>query len=465
MSFKPNRTMGRRAFLAAGAGAAGLVLGASPGSAAPSGLRAGEATVEITPPLGIEMGGFHRSPGNERRIRGIRQPTFARALVLQCGSTTVAVCSLDVACVGREMADRIRNDAAREAGIPPDHVRVASTHTHSMPGFCFLRQWGAIPRDFMAVVERRTVEAVRRAKADLAPAELLVGKSRAAGGNHNRTTKTFKTDEQFGPKATDDQRWLDTTIHAMLFPRAAGKRTLLWYHFSAHAVCYADEMAGPDWPGEVAQLVRESDKLEASFLQGHCGDVNPGDGKDWRGEIRQTVSAIYPALRQAIANASPVKAEPLGSVRSEFRVPYDLERFKDWLARYRRDPKQCVSGEWVDAGFAEDWFRGNANRDLSQTHLPITLSAIRLGDVGIVFHPAELYSFYGLAIRRDSPLPHTLVTGYTDGIIGYLPDPKAYAAGEYAAITVPKILDYPPFAPDAARQTAAAASALLRRLA
>jgi hypothetical protein len=144
-------------------------------------------------------------------------------------------------------------------------------------------------------------------------------------------------------------------------------------------------------------------------------------------------------------------------------VPFDLERFQSWQQAYRTDPAKCSSGPWVDAGFAADWYRGNADRDVKQTHLPITLSAIQLGPVGMVFHPSELYSYYGLALARSSPLPHTLVVGYTDGIIGYLTDPKAYEAGEYAAITVPKILDYPPFTATAARQTAAAAADLLRR--
>jgi hypothetical protein len=29
-------------------------------------LQVGEGVAEITPPLGIELGGFHRAPGNER---------------------------------------------------------------------------------------------------------------------------------------------------------------------------------------------------------------------------------------------------------------------------------------------------------------------------------------------------------------------------------------------------------------
>jgi hypothetical protein len=428
-------------------------------------LLAGEGVVDITPPLGIEMGGFHRQPGNERRIKGIRRPSAVRALVLALGDTQVAICSLDVTMIGREMADRIRNAIAARTGIPAENVRLCATHTHSMPAFCYLRQWGAVPIDFMRVVETRTVEAVARAKADLASAEVLLGKTRVGGGNHNRTVKTCPTDAEFTQDSTDAQRWLDTTLHALLIPRAGGKRSLLWYHFSAHAVCFMDESAGPDWPGAVAARVREKTHLEPSFLQGHAGDVNPGDGSDWRGEINQTTAAIAPALERAMAQAKPIPVDRLRTRTRPFQVSYDMPLFESWRQLYRHDPSLCSKGPWVDAGFAADWFRGNADRDLKQMGLPMTLSVVQLGPVGLAFHPAELYSYYGLAIRRDSPLADTLVVGYTDGIIGYLPDPTAYRKGEYAALTVPKILDYPPFTPTAAAEMTAGILDLLQRTA
>ena len=444
---------------------AGLALPASRGWAAGARpeLLAGEGVVDITPSLGVEMGGFHRKPGNERRVKGIRQPSAVRALVLSLGDTRVAICSLDVATVGQEMAARVQQQAAAQSGIPAANIRLCATHTHSMPAFSFLRQWGAIPVEYMAVVEARTIEAIKLAQADLAPAEVLLGQTEVEGGNHNRTTKQFKTSPQFTEDATDGERWLDTTLHALCFRRLEPKRSLLWYHFSAHPVCFADDLAGPDWPGIVAERIRDKHQLEPSLLQGHCGDVNPGDGQNWRGEASQTTGAITPALERAIAAAKPVTVDRLRSTSESFGVPYDLDRFKSWLEAYRADPAKCASGPWVDAGFAADWYQGNAERDVTQTRLPITLSAIQLGPVGMVFHPAELYSYYGLAIARRSPLPHTLVIGYTDGIIGYLTDPRAYETGEYAAITVPKILDYPPFTPDAAREATAAAVDLLRR--
>jgi neutral ceramidase len=458
----------RRDFLRAAAGtAAGVAVGSSVHALdvrSAGTLRAGEGVADITPPLGIEMGGFHRLPGQERRIRTIRQQAAVRALVVQVGAVPIAVCSLDVAAVSQEMAARVRAAVSSQTGIPAAHVRVCATHTHSMPGFCYLRQWGALPREFMALVEKRVVEAVCKAQDDLAPAELALGKCHVTGGNHNRIVKSARTDDQFTPHSTDEERWLDTTLHALLFHRA-GKRTLLWYHFSAHAVCFADEAAGPDWPGMVAELVRHNEKLESSFLQGHCGDVNPGDGSDWRGQADQTVRAIYPALKKAIDAAVPVRVERLDTLRESFRVPLDLALMRSWLEQYHDEPEKCVKGPWVDAGFAADWFRANAARDWSQTHLTSTLSAVRLGVVGLLFHPAELFSFYGLAIRRDSPFRDTLVIGYTDGCIGYLCDPKAHQTGAYEALTVPKILDYPPFTPTAARQMTDAALGMLRRVA
>ncbi|MBM4093102.1 MAG: hypothetical protein FJ276_27390, partial [Planctomycetes bacterium] len=392
--------MQRRQFLSVMVGGV-AVLGATRARAADaSGLSAGEGVADITPPLGIELAGFHKPPGQERRVRGIRQPAEVRALVLTHGSTQMALCSLDILGLDHAMAARIQRAAAGRTGIPADNIHLVATHAHSMPTFLALRQWGGMSPEFMAVVEQRTVEAIVAAQADLAPAELALGKCRVPGGSHNRTVKPGEasTDAEFGPESTDAQRWLDTMLHALVFRRANKKPDLVWFHFSAHPVCYADEQAGPDWPGEVAQEIRTQLGLRPSFLQGHLGDVNPGDGSDWRGEIRQTVAAITPALKQAIADASPRHVDCLRTRSTPFNVPFDMERFEQWVGEYRSDPSKCQSGPWVDAGFAADWFRGNEHRDRNVTHLPITLGAVQLGPVGMLFHPAELYSYFGLAI-------------------------------------------------------------------
>ena len=427
-------------------------------------LEVGEGVVDTTPPLGIEMAGFHRAPGKERRITGIRQATAARALVLRLGDVYAAIVSLDICGVSREMTVRVQTQVASQLGIPAANVRLCATHTHSMPTFRYFRQWGAISPEYMATVEEKIVRAVEMAKADLAPAALYAGKSQAPGASNNRTTKTWKTDEQFTNDSTDSERWLDTMVHVLHFDRGGGKHNLLWYHFTAHPVCYRDDDAGPDWPGLVDDLVRQKHSVSPSFLQGHSGDVNAGDAAHWIGSAEATAEPVAAAISRAMDTARRIQTDPLRVQTQQHALPLDMELFAQWLDAYRDDPSKCSSGPWVDARFAEAWFQSSDKRDRRQTHTRVPLSVMQLGEVGLVFHPAELYSCYGLTIQRDSPLEDTLVIGYADDMIGYLPDPNAFTAGEYSAITVPKIIDLPPFLPTAARNLTGAAVAMLNKL-
>jgi neutral ceramidase len=455
MRHRNSGRLGRRQFLrgALATGAAAAAYGANSAWGRAAGqFEAGEGVVDTTPPLQIELAGFHVAEGQPGRlITGIRQPAAARALVLRVGDAVAAVVSVDIAIVSAEMAARVRGRVQEATGIPADHVRICATHTHSMPAFQFLRQWGAVPRDYMAAVEQRIVDAVRLAKEDLAPAELSVGTARAAGGNFNRTAAKWKTDADYTAAATDDERWLDTAVHVLRFDRAGGKRGILWYHFSAHPVCFTDTLAGPDWPGMVHDLVQASEGIAPAFLQGHAGDVNPGDGQPWIGDPNKTAPAVHKAIREANAAAKPVKVDALVVKTGEVGVALDVALLKDQLERYRTDPAACASGEWVDAGFAKSWYEAASKWDVSKATYPTGVSAMRLGELGWVFHPAELFSYYGLAVRHRSPLPHTLVVGYADGIIGYLADPNRYKENGYEASVVPKILDIPPFTPTAAR--------------
>jgi len=398
-------------------------------------------------------------------VEGVRQPAVARALVLRHGRTEAAIVSLDMCAVSRRFAGRVRARVAERTSIPATHVRICATHTHSMPTLLPFRQWGGVSQDYMASVEQRVVEAVVLAKSDLAAADLYIGKDRVVGGNFNRTTKSWRTDAEFTKDSTDADRWLDTTLHAMYFVRAKPKRELVWYHFSCHPVCYTDEQAGPDWPGLVHDRLEAQRNLMPAYLQGHAGDVNPGPGKPWIGKPEDVLAAVHPVLHHVVNHAAPVQVNGIRLAGADVRIPFDMALLKDQLDRYRSDPSKCTGGEWVDAGFSAAWAESAAKWDTTKDSLGVRLSVLQLGDVALLFHPAELYSCYGLEIRRDSPFAHTLAVGDADDLIGYLTDPNAYKAGEYAATVVPKIVDLPPFKPQAARVLTNAATKLLGRIA
>ena len=284
-------------------------------------FQVGEGVVEITPPLGIEMAGFHKPPGNERRITGIRQPTFARALLMRLGRTQVVIVSLEVIGVSRAFAQRVQKLVSRKTGISASNIRLCATHSHSTPALLFLRQWGAESEKYRDFVAGKIAGAVELAKKDLAPADTYVGSERVVGGNFNRTVKTWKTDEKFNTESTDNERWLDTILHALYFLREKPKRSLVWYYFSAHPVCYTDDKAGPDWPGIVAEKLKQRDEFEPAYLQGHAGDVNPGNGRPWLGDPEQVSEAVYNALHHAINHSTLVRFNDIRLIHSEHVRP------------------------------------------------------------------------------------------------------------------------------------------------
>ena len=204
-------------------------------------------------------------------------------------------------------------------------------------------------------------------------------------------------------------------------------------------------------------------KRQPAYLQGHAGDVNPGDGSPWRGDADETTAAVYKGITQALENKQNIEIDSLVSHRHDYGIPLDMNLFGRWLNEYKTDPAKCVGGQWVDAGFAKAWYEDNVDRNLGHVTLDRTISTLKLGPLAMVFHPTELYSYYGLAVRHRSPAKDTLVVGYTDGLTGYLADPTAYETGDYGAFTVPKILDYPPFTPNAASHLSDSMVAALKK--
>ena len=417
-------------------------------------LEAGEGTVDITPPIGTVMSGFHYGPGNERRVEGVRQPTAARALVLRAQKSQVAILSVDIVGISRELARRIQKRIEDRTGIPATNVRVCATHSHSTPTGVLLRQWGGRPKEYLADVEQKCVVAVERARADLTASELYLGKSVAEGANFNRTIDTWKNEDTFSADADDRERWLDRTLHVLHFERRGAAKNLLWYHFSAHPVCYTDRNVSPDWPGAVAESLEKTEKITPSFLQGHIGDVNPGDGKPWLGVAETTAARLAKAISQALATSQKVGFDTIAMRSREIQVPLDMALHLEQIERYRKDPQKHSDGEYVDAAFAKDWYESASKWSTERKGLPTDISVLTLGDLALFFHTAELFSYYGLQIRHESPFQNTILVGYADGFIGYLTDPASHEKREYAAAVVPKILDLPPFTPTATRSFA-----------
>ena len=169
--------MPRRTFLVWAA-----LLFLAPAAVAQPKLRAGAAAVDVTPerfPVVVNCGFAEASAA------AARDRLHARALVLDDGTTRLAVVVVDNCMMPHEFLDRVKGLVAGETGIPADRQLISATHTHSAPAV--MGCLGSDPDpEYGAFLERQIVQAVRQAVGNLVPAEAGWGRADAGRLTNNR---------------------------------------------------------------------------------------------------------------------------------------------------------------------------------------------------------------------------------------------------------------------------------------
>ena len=90
-------------------------------------LKAGSASANITPPLGTRIPGGFRP----RYAENVDDELFAKAVVIDNGTTRIAIVTCDLIAIPEKVADVAKARIADRCDIPAAHVMVNATHTHT----------------------------------------------------------------------------------------------------------------------------------------------------------------------------------------------------------------------------------------------------------------------------------------------------------------------------------------------
>lgn len=114
--------------------------------------------------------------GNRRAANGVHDDLWARTMVIDDGSTRMAIVSLDLIGFMNNCVNDVRDMISEEAGLT--YLIVCSTHTHEGPDLLGL--WGKKPtksgvnKDYLEFVKKQIVNSVEQAVAGLHPATLEI---------------------------------------------------------------------------------------------------------------------------------------------------------------------------------------------------------------------------------------------------------------------------------------------------
>src|SRR6266542_2474929 len=131
-------------------------------------FRAGAAAMDITP-TNLPI----RTAGNLTLtvVNKVHDPLHSRALVLDDGSTRVAIAVVDSCMIAREDLDTAKAAAARVTGIPVENVLISATHTHTAPAVYGCHGNDAEP-EYRAWMIPRISESIIQAWRNLQPAQV-----------------------------------------------------------------------------------------------------------------------------------------------------------------------------------------------------------------------------------------------------------------------------------------------------
>lgn len=429
------------------------ILNATPAHAQGA-LRAGAAAVVITPPQGTPMAGYY----SIREADGVHDDLFAKALVLESGETKAALVALDLISTTRDMVEEARTLIEQQTGIPGANVMISATHSHTGP---VLRGRGAREGDFggeadkartyRAALPGKIAEAVAQANEALTPA-----RARAAHGHeesiafnrrfHMKDGSVGWNPGKLNPNIVKPAGPIDPDVPVVVFePTDDLSRALAIYvNYAVHL----DNVGGPvisaDLPGVLSELMRKvkGPDVVTLWTAGCCGDINHihvGWGEPQKGHdnaarmgiiLAGAVLEVWPSLEAVAGGPLRVRSTIVPLPAPEI-TPEDVEIARDVVAR-RSDPnaKQPTFLEQVQAYKVLDVEATDGQPR------EVEVQVVALGnDVAWVSLPGEIFVDLGLAIKQDSPFPHTIIAELANGAIGYIPSRRAYTQGNYEVVS------------------------------
>src|SRR3954463_3722762 len=156
----------------------GLLLVGKPNAAEekPKVFRAGAYAMDITPPrFPISVNGGMQ----DRQVTSVHDRLHARCLVLDDGTTRLAIVVCDSCIISRDTFDEAKRRASRATGIPTDKMLMAATHAHSAPTAVPTGQSEPDPR-YLEHLTGRIAGGGERAFPNLAPRRGSAGASAAS---------------------------------------------------------------------------------------------------------------------------------------------------------------------------------------------------------------------------------------------------------------------------------------------
>jgi hypothetical protein len=356
----------------------------------------------------------------------VLDPLFARIAVFESGSERIAFVQLDTLGGPRELVEEVRAAVEGKHGFPGERVMVSGTHNHAGPDV-------SSDEAYRETLVGKVVSAFGGALENLQDAELGFGSTFEWGISQNRRVVmrdgTAKTHGSFeDPNALFLEGPIDPEVW-VLAARSKGGETLgAIVNFACHPTHHGGETTlSAGYPGALAREMNSRGVPVALFLNGAAGNIHHADATRVRPEkTKEEMGAIL--------------AEDVSRVVREMEFTADVKlgcRSKTVRLPFRRYTDDDIRGTAKGAQrFVDPTVYDRNMPDLvkmidEKGFLEAEVQVMFLGECAVAGIPSDYFVQHGLRIKEESFPRHALVSGYTNGGVGYCPHEEAFSRGGY----------------------------------
>ena len=410
---------------------------------------AGAAQGVITPPVGVPMSGYYF----ERAATGVHDNLYAHALVLAEEGDRMALVTCDLIGMDAHLVSEIRQCIEEATSIPGDHVMISCTHAHTGPTLPrdsirnSQTDAGVLLSEYVKSLPGRIAAVVKQASSRLVQARVSAAVGHEDSISFNR--RFFMTDHTVGwnpgklnPKIVKPAGPIDPAVAVVYVESDTGLPISTYVNFANHLDTVGGLEFSADYPYTLYSLLgklRGADMVTL-FAQGCSGNINHIDvtsaapqkghaeaeriGTVLTGEVLKTYTRLKSVDPSCVVVRTVRVKLPLPDVD-----PEDVAKARKTVATYNTS-EAAPFVELVNA------FKTLSVYERHGRPLEAEVQVMALGDdLAWVGLPGEVFVEIGLAIKQASPYRMTIVTELANGSIGYIPDRKAYAEGNYEPVS------------------------------
>ena len=418
-----------------------------------AGFKVGAAKIDITPSPGDAASAGNRGRGAAMGGRGggasggfpgadgILDHIYARAIVIDNGTTSAALVSADAGMMRDQVWDAVSKRIESELGIPARNLIMSPTHTHSASG-------GSAEQLFNVIKE---------AKNKLQPARIGYGTG-VSYINVQRNIIDRKSNKWWEGANYDGPS--DKTVAVIKFETVSGEPIAVYFNYACHAVVTGNtDMVSGDFPGEAERYIEDSfdDKVVALFSVGAQGDQNPIYFQQTF-DLRDIRIKEYATRGQDISNAMPPGGQGLNKQDPTVKRLLDQQKMMirsmgqflgEEVKRVMRemDSNRMATGGKIAAGQKMISFPGRDRigqgraavegqyKDGADVNL--RLSLLMIDDIAIGGCDAEIYNMIAVRFKRESPIGRSIFVSMANGAgnSGYVPDDSSFGQQTFEVLS------------------------------